>query len=220
MMPILRHEHKSNYTTIPNSVFKSGLSLKGIGLLCLLISLPENWEFSTAGLCAICSSDGRDSICKGLKELEASRYLVRSQRRTATGKTDGVEWVVSDVPLSEKPKTENPEAGNPNTENPPQESKHGRKNRINKGHKEGRSPTRSRFEPPTIEEVRAYCQSRGNNIDPERFVDYYRASGWKRNGNVPVKDWQACVRNWERREKGASQKAVTPDYTAYQEESL
>lgn len=219
-MAILRHEHKRDFTVIPNSVFKSGLSLKGMGLLCLLLSLPENWNFSTAGLCAICSSDGRDSICKGLKELEAARYLVRSQRRTATGKTDGVEWVVSDVPLSEKPETGNPETGNPNTENPPQLKKEESKNKFNQVHKEGHSPTCSRFVPPTLEEVRAYCQERGNNIDPERFVDYYRASGWKRNGNVPVKDWQACVRNWERRDKGAGQKTTTPDYSAYGDESL
>lgn len=215
-MAVLRHRHERDFTVIPNAVFKSGLSLKGMGLLCLLISLPENWNFSTAGLCSICDLDGRDSVCKGLKELEAARYLVRFQKRTAAGKADGVEWVVSDAPIPENPIPENPKSGNPL-----QVRNNGSKNEFNReSSKEGHSPTRSRFSPPTVEEVRAYCQSRGNSIDPERFVDYYRASGWKRNGNVPVKDWQACVRNWERREKGASQKAVTPDYTAYQEESL
>ena len=212
-MPVLRHEHKLNYTVVPNSVFKSGLSLKGIGLLCLLISLPENWEFSTAGLCSICPSDGRDSICKGLKELEASRYLVRSQRRTATGKTDGVEWVVSDVPLSGKP-----EAGKPNTENPPQLNTKEIKYKGNQVHKERRSPTRSRFVPPSVDEVRAYCTERRNSIDPQRFVDYYSASGWKR-GKTPIKDWKACVRTWERGESSKRQNNA-PDYSAYQEESL
>ena len=217
-MAILRHEHKQDFTVIPNSVFKSGLSLKGMGLLCLLISLPERWNFSTAGLCAICSSDGRDSICKGLKELEASRYLVRSQRRTATGRTDGVEWVVSDVPLSENPETGNPNTGNPNTENPPQVNTKGIKYKDNQGHKEGRTPTRARFAPPSVDEVRAYCTERRNNIDPQRFVDYYSASGWKR-GKTPIKDWKACVRTWERGESSKRQNNA-PDYSAYQEESL
>lgn len=206
---------------IPNAVFKCGLSLKGIGLLCLLLSLPENWNFSTAGLCSICDLDGRDSVCKGLKELEAARYLVRFQKRTAAGKADGVEWVVSDAPIPEKPETEIPESGNPNAENPPQVRNNRSKNGFNQeSSKKRRSPTRSRFSPPTVEEVRAYCQSRGNNIDPERFVDYYAASGWKRNGNVPVKDWQACVRNWERRDKQTGRKSAGHDYNAYQEESL
>lgn len=55
----------------------------------------------------------------------------------------------------------------------------------------------SRFSPPTIEEVRAYCAERGNNVDAQRFVDYYTANGW-RVGRNPMKDWKATVRTWER----------------------
>lgn len=55
----------------------------------------------------------------------------------------------------------------------------------------------SRFTPPTVEEVRAYCQERKNNVDPQRFVDYYTANGWK-VGRNPMKDWKAAVRTWER----------------------
>ena len=58
----------------------------------------------------------------------------------------------------------------------------------------------SRFTPPTVEEVRAYCEERGNNIDAQAFIDFYTASGWKR-GNTPIKDWKACVRTWESRDK-------------------
>lgn len=50
---------------------------------------------------------------------------------------------------------------------------------------------------PTTEEVRAYCQERGNHVDAERFVDYYTANGWK-VGKNPMKDWKAAVRTWER----------------------
>ena len=57
--------------------------------------------------------------------------------------------------------------------------------------------TAKRFKPPTIEEVRAYCQERGNNVDAERFVDYYTSNGWK-VGKNPMKDWKAAVRTWER----------------------
>lgn len=57
--------------------------------------------------------------------------------------------------------------------------------------KEGKS---KRFVPPTVDEVRAYCQERKNGIDPQRFVDWYQARGWKN-----IKDWKACVRTWEKR---------------------
>ena len=58
---------------------------------------------------------------------------------------------------------------------------------------------RQRFSPPTADEVKAYCQERGNHVDPQRFVDFYTAKGW-RVGNNPMKDWKAAVRTWEQRD--------------------
>ena len=55
------------------------------------------------------------------------------------------------------------------------------------------------FHPPSVEEVRAYCESKGYRISPERFMDYYTANGW-RLGKSEMKDWKAVVRNWERKE--------------------
>lgn len=55
----------------------------------------------------------------------------------------------------------------------------------------------TRFVKPTIEEVREYCRERGNDIDPEEFVDFYSSKGWM-VGTSPMKDWRACVRTWER----------------------
>jgi hypothetical protein len=58
-------------------------------------------------------------------------------------------------------------------------------------------PKRATFKKPTVDEVRAYCQERQNNVDPERFVDYYESNGWKVGRNA-MKSWQAAVRTWER----------------------
>lgn len=58
-------------------------------------------------------------------------------------------------------------------------------------------PHRTRFVPPTVEQVADYCKERGNKVDPQRFVDYYTANGWK-TGRNPMKDWRAAVRNWEK----------------------
>ena len=57
-----------------------------------------------------------------------------------------------------------------------------------------------RFTPPTLEEVSSYCEERQNGVDAQRFIDFYASKGWK-VGNQGMKDWKACVRTWEQREK-------------------
>lgn len=67
----------------------------------------------------------------------------------------------------------------------------------------GERPAR-RFAPPSVDEVRAYCQERRNQVDPERFVDFYASNGWK-VGKNPMKDWRAAVRTWEKRDDNKPQ---------------
>lgn len=62
-------------------------------------------------------------------------------------------------------------------------------------------PKRTRFTPPTVEEVAEYCRERGNKVDPQQFVDFYASKGWK-VGSSPMKDWKAAIRStWERQER-------------------
>lgn len=68
------------------------------------------------------------------------------------------------------------------------------KEQSNKGDR-----TASRFTPPTLEDVRAYCQERGNKVDPQRWLDYYTSNGWM-VGRNRMKDWKAAVRTWERQD--------------------
>lgn len=56
-------------------------------------------------------------------------------------------------------------------------------------------PPRSRFIPPSVEEVREFCQEKNHSIDPEKFVDYYTSNGWM-VGRNKMKDWKAAVRSW------------------------
>ena len=65
-----------------------------------------------------------------------------------------------------------------------------------------------RFTVPSIEDVKAYCEERKNNVDPERFINYYTANGWK-VGKNPMKDWKAAVRSWERNDFGKPKAAET-----------
>ena len=59
-----------------------------------------------------------------------------------------------------------------------------------------------RFAPPSIDDVREYCRERKNKVDPETFIDFYSAKGWK-VGNQPMKDWKAAVRTWEKRDRAS-----------------
>lgn len=61
---------------------------------------------------------------------------------------------------------------------------------------------RSRFFPPTLEQVTSYCEERQNKVDPQRWFDYYVSNGW-RVGKNPMRDWKAAVRSWERNSIGA-----------------
>lgn len=62
----------------------------------------------------------------------------------------------------------------------------------------------TRFIPPTVEEVRAYCRERGNSVNPETFVDFYTGKGWM-VGKNKMKDWKAAVRTWEKNRDGHTQ---------------
>lgn len=81
-------------------------------------------------------------------------------------------------------------------------------------------PRAPRFTPPTVEEVAAYCQERGNKVDPQRFTDFYAGKGWM-VGKNKMRDWKACVRTWERDDKKEVRDITSPDRYTYQEgESL
>jgi len=58
--------------------------------------------------------------------------------------------------------------------------------------------TIGRFTPPSVDEVKKYCNERGNSINANEFVDFYEAKGWM-VGKNKMKDWKACVRTWETR---------------------
>ena len=70
---------------------------------------------------------------------------------------------------------------------------------------------RSRFTPPTTEEIQAYCTEKHYNVNPEHFIDYYESNGWK-VGRNSMKDWKAAVRNWARRDKENQPKGYNSDY--------
>lgn len=78
--------------------------------------------------------------------------------------------------------------------------------------KDSMPPRRTRFTPPTVEEVKAYCAERGDHVDADRFVDFYTANGWTQGRGKPIKDWKACVRTWERSDREEQKAEGTSAY--------
>lgn len=78
------------------------------------------------------------------------------------------------------------------------------------------SPSK-RFVKPTLEQIKEYCLTRKNNIDAQHFMDFYESKGWK-VGNQPMKDWKACVRTWEQRNKQENKSTKVASSSKYQRE--
>ena len=113
-------EKTKNYTTMSNRHFQDKrLSYKAKGLLSLMLSLPEEWDYSVQGLMKL-SRDGKESVMSGINELEDCGYLIRTQEKDESGRFTGYDYAVYEHPFSENPSAEKPLEENPPTVNPPQ----------------------------------------------------------------------------------------------------
>lgn len=132
---IITVKPRTGFTVLPNRTLRdSRLSLKTRAILAIMFSLPEDWDYTAAGLSAICGA-GRDAVRSALRELEEHGYLTRVQRHDASGHFSRNEYIVTDEPASEAdapltdyPATAEPSAGEPlpdepMTENPTQQNK-------------------------------------------------------------------------------------------------
>ena len=98
-MAVFRIEKTRDYTVMSNYHLRDmSLSLKAKGLLSLMLSLPENWDYTMKGLARICK-DGIDSISGGIRELEAHGYLIRSRVRSANGQLGSIEYTILEQPI-------------------------------------------------------------------------------------------------------------------------
>lgn len=78
--------------------------------------------------------------------------------------------------------------------------------------------TKKNFKKPTLEEVQQYCLERKNNINAEKFIDYYESNGWK-VGRNPMKDWKATIRTWEKNQEEKVEKIQTYQSKAIKEQN-
>ena len=125
-MAVFRVERNTGYTVMSNHHLRNKeLSLKAKGLLSQMLSLPENWDFTLAGLSYI-NREKIDAIREAIRELERAGYIVRSRERDEKGRLRGADYVIYEQPTqrtSDLPTLENPTLDDPTLENPMQINK-------------------------------------------------------------------------------------------------
>ena len=209
MFEVIRVEKTKDYTVISNRHLKdTRLSLKAKGLMTMMLSLPDGtWELSIKGLTKICK-DGKAAIMSALKELESAGYY---SKRIVHENGAIVGWIhtVSEIPRSdyqdsdfqdvENQDVENQDVGFQDVGNQPQLN-----TKESSTYQSTTYPSntykctpRKKFIPPTVEEVQAYCDERKNNVDAQRFVDYYEARDWTLSNGKKMNKWKSSVITWE-----------------------
>ena len=117
-MSVFRVERTHDYTVMSNHHLKNrALSLKAKGLLSLMLSLPDDWDYTLQGLAHI-SLEKVDAIRKAITELENEGYITRTRERDEQGRLRGTEYIIREQPISEKPTLEKPMLEKPMLEKP------------------------------------------------------------------------------------------------------
>lgn len=119
-MPVVRVHKTRDYTVMSNAHFREkGMTLKAKGLHSLMLSLPEDWDYSIAGLTTL-SKDGKDSVMSALNELERFGYLKRTRVTDEKGKFAGYDYDIFEQPKAKTPYAEKPNTDKSDTEKPSQ----------------------------------------------------------------------------------------------------
>lgn len=141
---------------------------------------------SLANLQRVCGIASRQTAIDVLKSLQAKGYITKMEQ-TLNG--------VKVVSYSACPKLGQ---GVQKMDNGCPKNGHNNKEDININSLYNKGAVR--FQRPSLDDIRAYCISRGNDVDPEQFFNFYESKGWM-VGKSPMKDWHAAIRTWEKREK-------------------
>jgi len=190
---VFRINKTKDFTVMSNYHLQDpNLSLKAKGLLSILFSLPEDWNYSKNGLLGLIR-EGKAVLESVMKELKEQGYLKITQNRV-DGKYS-YEYDIYETPYTILPNTEKPYTENQYT------YKILNNKILNKEIDNNKllSTKKSKFIPPTLEEITAYCIQRNNGVDPQKIFDYYSSNDWKDSKGQPIKNWkQKIIGVWER----------------------
>ena len=199
---IFRVNKNKNYTVISNYHLKDkNLSLKAKGMLSLMLSLPDDWDYSVRGLEKICL-ESKNTINRILNELERNRYLVR-KRVYSDRKISEWEYNIYETNLC----PQNEDLQNEDLQN--EDIQNGDNNKV-LNNKILKNKIKNIYIKPTLEEVQEYCKERKNNVDPRKFYDYYEVNDWIDNKGNKVKNWKQKLITWEKH--NTEDNSRTPDW--------
>lgn len=216
---VFRVHKTNNFSVICNTcIFDNRLSLKAKGLLVTMLALPEDWNYSIAGLVSIVK-EGETSIRTALDELKEYKYLNVTRFTDEKGKI--VDWIynIYENPVVENPVVENPHVDNPVVENQPiLNTNESITNELNTNEqkekyidsvpssisKEKKAKKRFSGVNPSREEIEAYIKEKGFHVSADTVISYYTNAGdfdaWRFKNGTLVHDWKRCIctceRNW------------------------
>jgi predicted transcriptional regulator len=215
--------HKTrDFTVMSNHHLRDkNLTLKAKGLLSVILSLPDDWKYSIAGLAAICK-EGTSAVKSALQELTDAGYVTVTKLYPNQTETGRIEYVYDIHETPQSPRKQGVEnlhlefqqvenQGQLNTKEPSTDKSNTKDKELNNGAR----PKKSGFRPPTREEIRSYVAEKGYHFDPDHFFDYYDASDWHLQGGKKITKWKQCCVTWERRSGGERRQRTDADFSVY-----
>lgn len=215
----VKTKKERNYTVLDNTFIQdANLSWKAKGLMAYLLSLPDDWVIHFSEI-EKHSTDGKAALRSAINELKEHGYLKAEQKRENNRFAEMVYIIIENPAENEKsPFTDFQETEKQETEKLNSENRTLQNTNTNKVLKKQNTDNiysakpkpnqetttkQKRFIKPTVLEISSYCSERKNNIDAQYFYDYYESKGWL-VGKSGMKDWKACIRTWERKQKDYS----------------
>lgn len=196
-MSVFRVNKSKDYTVMSNHHLKDkSLSLKAKGLLSIMLSLPDEWDYSIKGLVLIC----KESSCvveNALSELKECGYLKVTKFMPNETKSGRIEYVYD---IYEMPKQEGEKQG---VEKQGVEFQ-GVENRLQLNTNNKTTNNKNIYIAPSKAEIEAYCAEKGYKIDVEYFIRYYTEGNngvWRFKDGKPVKNWKQALVTWAYRDK-------------------
>lgn len=196
-MAIFRVNKNKNYTVMSNYHLKdANMSFKAKGLLSMMLSLPDDWDYSIKGIVSI-SKENKTSIQSALKELEENKYLKRTKKQNEKGQFEYI-YDIYEKPWTEKPCIENLVTDNPCTENMPQINTNIQNTKKSNTKKQNTDIKREygEFKNVLLTDDEYKKLEEKNALSQIENLSSYMASIGKK-----YKDHYATILNWDRRDK-------------------